>query len=322
MGKLESFMAEVNKRFGENSAIMLDKENTTKVEVAPTGILSVDKAIGVGGFPLGRISEVFGAEGTGKTTLCLHAIAQAQKEGYNALFIDAEHAISEERMAALGVDKNRLVLSQPQSGEEALEIVEMAARDKHFRLVVVDSVAALIPKVEIEKEMGDSVMGVHARLMSQSMRKLTAPVARSKIALIFTNQVRAKIGTFFPTDETTGGRALKFYASLRIKTQFIGAIKEGKERVSGNYRITVVKNKLATPFKEVVLELNQYGFDEMGLLVEALVDAGVLTKSGTFYRHGEVVLGHGKAAVVQKLREDEELKKLLVEALHKARKVE
>ena len=315
---LHEFLAEATKAFGDSAAIILDEGKKIDTDVIPTGISVVDNALGVGGIPRGRITEVFGAEGCGKTTLCLHAMSQAQKMGQNVLFIDAEHALSIERLHAIGVDTSKMVFSQPDSGEQALDIVEMGVRSQKFSLIVVDSVAALVPQVEIEKDMGESVMGVHARLMSQAMRKLTAPVSKYNVALMFTNQVRAKIGGYVTGEETTGGRALKFYASLRLRMSYIGQIKNtAGQRISGKYKLTVVKNKLAVPFKEAEFEINAYGLDDSGYFIDLLVEKGVLEKAGAFYRLDGVVVAQGKQALVEKLHNpDGLLKQQLVEAFN------
>lgn len=318
---LHEFLAEANKEFGDNTAIILDEGKTLEVDVIPTGVSVVDNAIGVGGIPRGRITEVFGNEGCGKTSMCLHTIAQAQKMGLNAMFIDAEHALSPERMKSLGVDTSKLVISQPDSGEEALNIAEMAIRSGKFAIVVIDSVAALTPMVEIEKDMGDSVMGVHARLMSQAMRKLTSPTSKYNVALMFTNQTRAKIGGYGAQTTTTGGNALKFYASLRLEMKYTGKIENTKgERISGKYKCTVVKNKMAVPFKVAEFEINSYGLDDTTALIDTLEKALVITKGGSWYRYEEENIANGKQAMVSLLHSDQELRAKLVEALHKQSK--
>jgi len=258
---------------------------------------------------------------SGKTTLCLHAIAQANKKGLYCAFIDIEHAISFDRMKELGVDTSKLVFSQPNSGEEALNLVDMMVRDGRFALIVVDSVAALIPQVEIEKDMGDSVMGVHAKLMSQAMRKLTAPTSKSNTALVFTNQTRSKIGVMWGNPETTtGGVAIKFYASLRVRMAYTGKIKDGNTQVACKGKMVVVKNKLAVPFKEAEFEINQSGIDDSGALIDILVKTGVITKSGTFYKFEDNVIAQGSRSLSKKLKEDEELNTKIMTALHKQEK--
>lgn len=256
---IQEFVKSSEKELGENIAFILDDEHTIKTDVIPTGIEVIDEAIGVGGIPRGRITEVFGAEGTGKTSICLQVIAKAQELGSDGLFIDAENAIVVDRIKKLGVDTSKLVISQPDSGEQALELVELACRSGRFSVIVVDSVAALVPQTEVDKDMGDNVMGRHAMLMSQAMRKLSAPVRKYNVALIFTNQVRTKFG-FFPTDVTTGGRALQFYASLRLRMQSVGQVKNSKgTKVAGKYKVTIVKNKLAVPYKEAFFEIGEDG---------------------------------------------------------------
>ena len=315
---MQDFLDKANEEFGDYTAIILDENKVLDVAVVPTGVAVIDQAIGVGGIPRGRISEVFGAEGCGKTSLCLHAIAEAQRAGLNALFVDAEHSLSPERMKAIGVDTSRLIISQPDSGERALDLVDMAARSGKFAIIVVDSVAALTPQVEMDKDMGDSVMGVHARLMSQAMRKLTAPLSRSKTALLFTNQTRAKIGGYGAAETTTGGNALKFYASLRLRMQLIGKIENtAGERISGKYKLTVVKNKLACPFKTAEFEINHNGIDDSGYIIQQLLDAGILEKAGSFIKYNGTVIAQGVRAAAQKLVDDKPLRAELVEILHK-----
>lgn len=318
MNDLKQFIQTANKELGDNTAVLVDEDFKVDVDVIPTGIDNVDKAMGVGGFPRGKISEVFGKEGSGKTTLCLHAIAQAHKMGLNCAFIDTEHAINFERMKALGVDTGKLVFSQPQSGEEALNLVEMMVRDGRFAMIVVDSVAALIPQVEVEKDMGESVMGVHARLMSQAMRKLTAPTNKSNTALVFVNQTRSKIGVMWGNPETTtGGVALKFYASMRIRMAYTGKVTEGKQQVASKGKVQIVKNKLAVPFKEAEFTIGEYGIDGSLALIQDLVAKGILVKSGSFYKYEDEVIAQGGKALMDVLREKPELKEKLVEALHK-----
>jgi len=321
MNNLKDFIVTANKELGDNTAILIDEDYKVDVDVIPTGIESVDNAFGIGGFPRGRISEVYGKEGSGKTTLCLHAIAQANKRGLDCAFIDIEHAISFKRMKELGVDMSKLVFSQPNSGEEALNLVDMMVRDGRFAMIVVDSVAALIPQVEVEKDMGDSVMGVHAKLMSQAMRKLTAPTAKSNTALVFTNQTRSKIGVMWGNPETTtGGVAIKFYASLRVRMAYTGKIKDGNTQVACKGKLVVVKNKLAVPFKEAEFEINQSGIDDSGALIETLVEKGVLTKAGSFYKFKGEVIAQGARSLSEKLKKNEELRTEIIDLLHKQNK--
>jgi len=319
---MQEFLKTVNEEFGDYTAIILDEGKVLDVDVIPTGVEVIDKATGIGGIPRGRITEVFGNEACGKTTLCLHAIAQAQKQGSNALFVDAEHALSPERMKTIGVDTSKLIISQPDSGERALDLVDMAARSGKFAIIVVDSVAALTPQVELDKDMGDSVMGVHAKLMSQAMRKLTAPISKSNTALVFTNQTRSNIGGYGAAEVTTGGNALKFYTSLRLKMQFTGKIENPKgERISGKYKMTVVKNKMACPFKVAEFEINGNGIDDSGFIVQQLIDAEVLEKSGAFLKFEGEVLAQGTRNLAQKLVDEPELREKLVLALHKKNEV-
>jgi len=316
---LHDFVASANSEFGDNTAIILSDSVTIKCDVIPTGIGAVDKALGVGGIPRGRITEIYGDTGTGKTSLCLHTMVSAQKLGLGVLFIDAEHALSTERMTAIGVDGGKMVFSQPNSGEDALNLAEMAIRSGKFALVVIDSVAALTPLVEIEKDMGDSVMGVHAKLMSQSMRKLSSPVSKFNVAMMFINQTRANISGYGNPEVTTGGNALKFYSSLRLQMKFVGKISNTQgERISGKYKMTVVKNKVAVPFKVAEFEINEYGIDDTTNLIDNLERAGIFTKSGSWYKHEEKNLANGKPTMVQLLHKDPGLREKLVQALDKA----
>lgn len=312
--EIQDFLKIANKEFGENSAILLDDTSIVEVDVIPTGIDIIDSATVIGGIPRGRFTEVFGKEASGKTTLCMHTIASAQKMGLNVAFVDAEHSLGLDMMERLGIDTGKLVISQPDSGEEALNLIEMMVRSGKFALIVVDSVAALTPQVEIEKDIGEFGMGVHARLMSQAMRKLTAPVSKHNVALMFTNQTRVKIGGYVAGETTTGGNALKFYCSLRLKLQFIGQIKDSSgQRVSGKYRMTVVKSKLAVPFKIAEFEINERGIDGMGGLIDEFVEKGILTKAGAFYKLKDKVLAQGRRALIEKFHEEPDL----VQKLHK-----
>lgn len=318
MNDIKEFINTANKQLGDNTAVLIDENYKVDVDVIPTGIEGVDKATGIGGFPRGKISEVFGKEGSGKTTLCLHAVAQANKVGLNCAFIDTEHAISFDRMKQLGVDTSMLVFSQPNSGEEALNLVEMMVRAGGFGMIVVDSVAALIPQVEIEKDMGDSVMGVHARLMSQAMRKLTAPVSKSNTALVFVNQTRSKIGVMWGNPETTtGGVALKFYSSLRIRMSYTGKVMDGKKQIANKGKAQIVKNKLAVPFKEAEFEIGEDGIDDSGELINQLVEKGVLIKAGTWFKFEGETIAQGTRGVSKLFKENPELKEKVVQSLHK-----
>ena len=279
------------------------------IETIPTGSLAVDAAIGVGGFPRGRVVEVYGPESSGKTTLALAVVGQAQKRGGVAAFIDAEHALDPEYAGKLGVDIDNLLVSQPDYGEQALEIAEMLVRSNSVDVVVIDSVAALVPRAEIEGEMGDSHVGLQARLMSQALRKLTAIVAKSKTCLIFINQIREKIGVMFGSPETTsGGRALKFYSSVRIDIRRIGSLKDGDRVVGNRVKVKIVKNKIAAPFRLAEFDLDfGEGISRVGELIDLGVEHKVVGKSGAWYNYGEVRLGQGRENAKQFLRDNLDL---------------
>ncbi len=280
-------MEQITKAYGEGAIMKMGERTDMDVEVIPTGCLPLDIALGVGGLPRGRITEIFGPEASGKTTLSLHVIAEAQKMGGTAAFIDAEHALEPIRAATVGVDLNNLLISQPDNGEQALEIVETLVRSNAVDVIVIDSVAALVPKAEIEGEMGDSMMGVQARLMSQALRKLTGAISKSKAVVIFTNQLRQKIGIMFGNPETTpGGLALKFYSSVRIDVRKIANIKTpGGESIGSQHRARIVKNKVAPPFKEAEFDImNTEGISVNGSLVDVAILHGLITKSGAFFK--------------------------------------
>lgn len=315
MSDTKKIIETINETFYEGSAFVIDENKTLKVDVIPSGISIIDDATGVGGIPRGRMTEIWGAEASGKTTLCYHIVAEAQKMKLGTAFIDVEHSIDPVRMRVVGIDTKKLIISQPDSAEEALEIVEMLIRSEKIGIVCVDSVAALVPQAEVERDMGESTIGLQARLMSQAMRKLAAPTSKFNVALVFTNQTRSKIGGFGYGNPvtTSGGNALKFYASLRLKMQYIGQIKDKQgQRISGKYRLTVVKNKIAIPFKQVEFEINEIGIDSMGGWIDSLVESGVLTKSGAFYKYGELTLAQGKNALKKRLREDDKLRHKLL----------
>ncbi|MBP9818152.1 recombinase RecA [Candidatus Shapirobacteria bacterium] len=278
----------INKQFGEGAIMKMgEKQADMKIEVIPTGCLPLDVALGAGGLPRGRITEIFGPEASGKTTICLHVIKEAQLLGGTAAFIDAEHALDPERARKIGVDLDSLLISQPDNGEQALEIVETLVRSNAVDVIVIDSVAALVPKAEIEGEMGDSMMGVQARLMSQALRKLTGAISKSKCVVIFTNQLRQKIGVMFGNPETTpGGLALKFYASVRIDVRKIANIKtSGGESIGSQHRARIVKNKVAAPFKEAEFDMmNTEGISIYGSLVDLAVTHNLITKAGAFFK--------------------------------------
>ena len=289
-------LLQMEKQFGKGSVLQLGSRSVQQVSVIPTGSISLDAALGVGGFPRGRVMEVFGPESSGKTTLALQVIAQAQAAGGTAAFIDAEHALDPTYARALGVDVDNLLVSQPDYGEQALEITNSLISSNVIDVVVVDSVAALVPKAELEGEMGDSFMGLHARLMSQAMRKLTAAVSKANACLIFINQVREKIGVVFGNPETTtGGRALKFYSSVRIEVRRIGAIKEGDQIMGNRTKIKVVKNKVAAPFREVEVDiLYGQGISREGDLLDLGATHEVVEKSGSWFSYAGERLGQGR----------------------------
>lgn len=280
-------MEQITKAYGDGAIMKMGERQDMNIDVIPTGCLPLDIALGVGGLPRGRITEIFGPEASGKTTLSLHVIKEAQRLGGTAAFIDAEHALDPSRTAAIGVDLNNLLISQPDNGEQALEIVETLVRSNAVDVIVVDSVAALVPKAEIEGEMGDSMMGVQARLMSQALRKLTGAISKSKAVVIFTNQMRQKIGVMFGNPETTtGGLALKFYSSVRIDVRKIANIKTSSgESIGSQHRARIVKNKVAPPFKEAEFDImNTEGISVYGSLVDLAVTHGLITKSGAFFK--------------------------------------
>jgi recombination protein RecA len=294
---LGTALTQIERAFGKGAIMRMGEEGfASGVEAIPTGALNLDAAIGIGGMPRGRISEIYGPESSGKTTLCLHVIANAQKLGGIAAFIDVEHALDVGYSRKLGVDVDNLLVSQPDTGEQALEIAEVLIRSSAIDVVIIDSVAALVPRAEIEGEMGDTHVGLQARLMSQALRKLTGAVSRSNTAVIFTNQIREKIGVMFGSPETTsGGRALKFYASVRLDIRRIGAIKDGQDVIGNRTRVKVVKNKCAPPFRQAEFDI-QYdqGISHHGLLVDLGVEHEIVDKSGSWFSYGDLRLGQGK----------------------------
>ncbi|OGJ37329.1 MAG: recombinase RecA [Candidatus Pacebacteria bacterium RIFOXYB1_FULL_39_46] len=305
-------MQQIERNFGKGSIMKLGEslKNMPKVPVVSTGSLSLNLALGIGGYPRGRIIEIYGPEASGKTTLCLHAIAEVQKHGGTAAFIDVEHALDPVRAEKIGVNLEELLISQPDYGEQALEIAETLVRSGGVDIVVVDSVAALVPKSEIEGEMGDHQMGTQARLMSQAMRKLTAAISKANTLMIFTNQIRMKIGVMFGSPETTsGGNALKFYASQRLDIRKIGNIQEGEEIVGSRHRVKVKKNKIAPPFKVAEFDMDDNGISREGDVVDMGADKGVLEKSGSFYKYKGEVLAQGREAAKVKLAEEPALRK-------------
>ena len=294
---LDTALTQIERSFGTGAIMRMGADSRlTAIEAIATGAINLDAAIGIGGMPRGRISEIYGPESSGKTTICLQVIANAQKSGGIAAFIDAEHALDVGYARKLGVDVDNLLVSQPDTGEQALEIAEVLIRSNAIDVVVIDSVAALVPRAEIEGEMGDTHVGLQARLMSQALRKLTGAVNRSHTAVIFTNQIREKVGVMFGSPETTsGGRALKFYASLRLDIRRIGAIKDGQDVIGNRTRVKVVKNKCAPPFRQAEFDI-QYneGVSHNALLVDLGVEHGIVQKSGAWFSYGDLRLGQGK----------------------------
>ena len=307
---IDAALSQIEKQFGKGSIMKLGQKGAAvPVEAIPTGSISFDLALGIGGFPRGRVIEIYGPEATGKTTLALHVIAEAQKRGGQAAFIDAEHALSPSYAAQIGIDIDNLLISQPDFGEQALEIAEVLVRSGAVDVIVVDSVAALVPKAELEGEMGDAHMGLQARLMSQALRKLTAIVARSKTCFIFINQLREKIGVFIGNPETTtGGRALKFYASLRVDVRRLSVIKDGESVVGNRAKVKIVKNKMAPPFREAQFDIIfGEGISKEGDLVDVGFDTGLLEKTGTWYSYKGERLGQGRENVKKLLKENKKL---------------
>ena len=307
---LESALAQIERQFGKGSIMKLGGDNpATEIEATSTGSLGLDIALGIGDLPKGRVVEIYGPESSGKTTLTLHCVAEEQKKGGVCAFVDAEHALDPLYARNLGVDLDELLISQPDTGEQALEIVDTLVRSGAVSMVVVDSVAALTPRSELEGDMGDSSVGVHARLMSQAMRKLTSSIARTNCTVIFINQIRMKIGVMFGSPETTtGGNALKFYSSVRLDIRRIGAIKDRDEVVGNTTRVKVVKNKVAPPFKQVEFDIMYgEGISKMGELLDLGVKAGVVEKSGAWFSYGDQRIGQGRENAKNFLRENQQI---------------
>ena len=315
---LDDAIAKIEKEYGKGAIMRLGENANLHVESIPTGSLSLDVALGIGGIPRGRILEIYGPESSGKTTLALHMIAEAQKLGGTAAFIDAEHALDPTYSKNLGVDTENLIISQPDTGEQALEITESLVRSNAVDLIVVDSVAALVPKAEIEGEMGDSHMGLQARLMSQGLRKLTGAISKSKASVIFINQLREKIGVMFGNPETTtGGRALKFFTSVRMDIRRIDSIKKGDDIIGNRVRVKVVKNKVAPPFKKAEFDIMYgTGISKVGSTLDAAVEEGIVEKAGCWFSFGDEKLGQGRENAKSFLLENHDL---LEEIDHKVR---
>lgn len=316
---IRSTLDQIEKEYGQGAAMLLGQNIDMNIEVISTGSIAIDRALGIGGLPKGRIIEIYGHESSGKTTLALHAVAEAQKNGGIAAFVDAEHALDPVYAKALGVDIDQLIISQPDSGEQALAIVDTLVNSGVIDILVVDSVAALVPRVELEGEMTDQSMGLHARLMSKAMRKLTSTINKKKTVAIFINQVREKIGanTYAgPAETTTGGRALKFYSSIRIDVRRGEQLKKGEEVLGSKMKIKVAKNKLAPPFKTAVVDIDYgRGISKTGEIVDYGVEAGIIKKSGSWFSYGDVKLGQGKENVKELLLSDSNLMEELREKI-------
>ena len=318
---LRATMDKIEKTYGKGSIMKMGDEEVVQTEVISSGSIALNVALGVGGYPRGRVIEIYGPESSGKTTLAIHAIAEAQKAGGVAAFIDAEHAFDRFYAEKLGVNIDELLISQPSSGEEALEITEQLIRSSALDLVVIDSVAALTPKAELEGEMGDSKMGLQARLMSQALRKLTGTISKTNTTCMFINQLREKIGVMFGNPETTtGGNALKFYSSVRLDIRRIGAVKDGEDMKGNHTRVRVVKNKVAPPFRKAEFDiLYGEGISRLGEIVDLGSDLGIIKKSGSWYSYEETRLGRGREAAKTSIQDNpelaEELEKLIFEAL-------
>lgn len=326
MKALQAAMEKIEKSYGKGSIMKLGDDKIEEIEIIPTGSIALNAALGVGGFPRGRVVEIYGPESSGKTTLAIHAIAEAQKAGGVAAFIDAEHAFDRFYAEKLGVDIENLLISQPDNGEQALEIAEQLIRSSAIDIIVIDSVAALTPKAELEGDMGDSKMGLQARLMSQALRKLTGAINKTKTTCVFINQLRDKIGIMFGSPETTtGGNALKYYSSVRLDIRRFGQIKDGDEVKGNQTRVKVVKNKVAPPFRTAEFDIMYgQGISREGEIVDLGSDLGIIKKSGSWYSYQDAKLGQGREAAKEAVRDNpelaEELEKLIFEALNNPEK--
>ena len=306
---LEAAMLQIEKNYGKGSVMKLGEKSSMQIETLPTGALSLDYALGIGGLPKGRIIEIYGPESSGKTTVALHVIAEAQKRGGEVAFVDAEHALDPNYAKKLGVNVEELIVSQPDTGEQALEIAEMLVRSNAIDVIVIDSVAALVPKSEIEGEMGDSHVGLHARLMSQALRKLAGVISRTNTIAIFINQLREKVGVIYGNPEvTTGGRALKFYSTVRLEVRKQELIKQGTEIMGARTKVKVVKNKVAPPFKEAEFDIMYgEGISKIGCILDIGAACGIIQKSGTWYNYEEERIGQGRENAKQFLKEHPEI---------------
>lgn len=314
---LDKALNEITKRYGEGAIMRMGEAHSLQVETIPTGSLSLDLALGVGGIPRGRITEIYGPESSGKTTLCLHIVAESQRQGGTAAYIDMEHALDPVYAARLGVDLDRLYISQPDTGEQALEITDTLVRSGAVDLVVIDSVAALVPRNEIEGDMGDATMGMQARLMSQALRKLSGAINQTKTSVVFTNQLRQKIGVMFGNPETTtGGMALKFYASVRLDVRRIQSIKVGAEIIGNRVRVRVVKNKVAPPFRTAEFDIMyNEGISKVGDIIDLATQLEIITKRGAFFSYGDIRLGQGRENAKEFLRQNPDLASEIEQAI-------